>query len=98
MLTFEWQTYSLAAPSSTGYLCYDSFGLAYAAAHPENIAGLILLNGDTFATTRAPFAFKFLIAPGFGELIGRRSNLLATMLLYFGAGRRKHLTPAVMAQ
>ena len=74
------------------------FGLTYAASHPANVAGLVLLNGDTFATVDTPLAFKFLIAPGFGELIGRRLNLLAAMLLYFGTGRRKHLTPVVMSQ
>ena len=74
------------------------FSLAYAAAHPDNVAGLILLNGDTFAKVQEPLVFKLLIAPGFGELIGRRANLLLRLLLYVGTSHRERLTRAVMAQ
>jgi haloalkane dehalogenase len=74
------------------------FGLAYAASHPDNVAGLILLNGDTFAKVQVPIAFQLLIAPGFGELIGRRFNLLLKLLLYFGTSHRERLTRDVMTQ
>lgn len=72
-------------------------GLGYATRHPDDIAGLVVLNTSVFTTKvppKLPFLFRMMKAPGVGEYLYGRRNLFVEGFLPRLVQRP--LAPAVM--
>lgn len=74
-------------------------GLSYAVAHPDNVAGLILLNSWAWPVNRDPYyiAFSRLVGGPIGRMLIRRYNFFANTIMRKAFGDAAKLTPAVHA-
>ena len=75
-------------------------GMAYAVAHPENIAGLVILNTWSWPVDRDWYyrAFSGFMGGPVGRMLIRRRNFFATSVMKQAFGVKEKLTPAVHAQ
>lgn len=74
-------------------------GLSYASAHPENVAGLIILNTWAWPVNRDPYyiAFSRFVGGPIGRMLIRRYNFFANSIMKKAFGDPARLTPAVHA-
>ncbi len=74
-------------------------GLSYAAAHPENVAGIIILNTWAWPVNRDPYyiAFSRFVGGPIGRMLIRRYNFFARSIMRKAFGDPARLTPAVHA-
>ncbi len=74
-------------------------GLAYAVAHPENIARVVLLNTWAWPVNRDPYyiGFSGLMGGPLGRLLIRRYNFFAAVILRQAFGDSRRLTAAAHA-
>lgn len=74
-------------------------GLSYATAHPDNVAGLIILNTWAWPVNRDPYyiAFSRFVGGPIGRMLIRRYNFFAGSIMRKAFGDPARLTPAVHA-
>ncbi len=74
-------------------------GLSYAVAHPENVAGLIILNTWAWPVNRDPYyiAFSSFMGGPIGRMLIRRYNFFANTIMQKAFKDPAKLTPAVHA-
>ena len=74
-------------------------GLSYAVAHPENVAGLIILNTWAWPVNKDPYyiAFSRFVGGPIGRMLIRRYNFFANTIMRKAFGDPAKLTPAVHA-
>ncbi|MFN8464036.1 MAG: alpha/beta fold hydrolase [Caldilineaceae bacterium] len=75
-------------------------GLAYAVAHPEKIARLVILNTWAWPVNRDPYylAFSGIVGGPLGRCLIRRFNFFARGIMPMAFGDKRKLTPAAHAQ
>ena len=75
-------------------------GLAYAVAHPENVARLVILNTWAWPVNHDPYyiAFSGFVGGPLGRYLIRRHNFFAATIMPNAFGDKRKLTPAAHAQ
>ena len=74
-------------------------GLAYAVAHPENVARLVIMNSWAWPVDRDPYylAFSGFMGGPIGRRLIRRRNFFARAVMRRAYGDPRRLTPAIHA-
>ncbi|MFN8474657.1 MAG: alpha/beta fold hydrolase [Anaerolineae bacterium] len=75
-------------------------GLSYAVAHPENIAGIIIMNTWAWPVNRDPYyiGFSSFVGGPIGRFLIRRYNFFARSIMRQAFGDKRKLTPAAHQQ
>jgi haloalkane dehalogenase len=74
-----------------------AIGMGYAVRHPEQVAGLVVLNTAAFLLTECPWRIRVCKLPGFGALAIRGLNAFAGAAIRMAVRHHDRMTPEVRA-